>query len=591
MTNAMVLSIRSLRGPNLWAREAVLEVTARCDEELAKALAQETLRLQIACGAVVSTERVACSLEPGTHVFAVGMEDVELAQKCLAAALESRPASAETVKQLRDLADDIVLGPNTRALWEAVRRRGIPVRRLGQGSLLILGHGVRQQRLWGASTGKTSAIAEMVGREKPLTKQLLSAVGLPVPEGRLVADAADAVKAAVEIGCPVVVKPDSANHGNAVFIGLTNPFDIEAAYEAASVEGSTPGGVVVERCVEGAEFRVLVVGGKVAAAMRGDPLYVIGDGKRSLRELVDEVNLDPARGDSSNCPLYPVQFDAVMLATLQRQGLMPESVVGPEERVLLQRNGNLRSDATNDIHPLNAAACVLAAQTVGLDIAGIDLVARDISVPLREQGAAIIEVNSMPGFMMHDTVPVADIIVRELYPDGCGGRIPLAAVYGNGASVFAAHIHALLQTHGIFTALVSPKGVTVGSEFTPARGRAIISADVLLHPRLEAAVFEIPEQAIIEEGAAFEFCDVLVLTASTSLTKEVRLLIDCVTQKGAILVPKEAEWASEVVKLRPELVQSYPDTRGSEISAASVAVQTLMRPQSASCRLPESVAL
>ncbi|MGJ5819991.1 acetate--CoA ligase family protein [Paludibaculum fermentans] len=550
MSLAQVLSLRCFPGPSVWAREPVLAATVSCGEEEAGALARETLRLQVACGAQVSRAWCAAGNEPGTHVAVVEMEDEEVARRCFSAALESCPVSAETLQQLCEWADDIVLGPNTRALAAAARRRSIPVRRMGRGSLLILGHGIRQRRLWGARSDRTSAIAEMIGWDKPLAKELLRAAGIPVPDGRLALDAADAVQAALELGGPVVIKPESANHGRSVYLNLTEPAGIEAAFLAAQGEGETAA-VLVERCVQGAEHRVLVVGGRVVAALRGDPLYAAGDGLRSLSELVDEINLDPARGAGPECPLYPVEFDEVTSATLRRQGFTPETILAAGELALIQRNGNLRLDVTGDVHPANAALCVLAAETVGLDIAGIDLVAGDIAVPLPNQAGAILEVNPMPGFAMHAGIPVADLIVREVYPEGTDGRIPIVAVHGSSAATIAKEIHTSLQHRGV------------------------LASALLLHPRLELALFEFSEQAIFDRGLEFDRCDVLVLTDSPSLQPGARLLLACVAAGGSVLMPHSAPWREDVETLCPGGVRTYQAAPGCEATVARMVDQEL----------------
>ncbi|QOY86418.1 acetate--CoA ligase family protein [Paludibaculum fermentans] len=515
-------------------------------------LADETLRLQAECGAHVSRAWCVEGAEPGTHVAVVEMEDEEVARRCFSAVLAACPVPAERVQQLREWADDIVLGPNTRALAEAARRRCIPVRRMGQGSLLILGYGIRQRRLWGARSDRTSAIAEMIGWDKPLAKELLRGAGIPVPDGRLAVDAADAVKAAAEIGGPVVIKPESANHGRSVFLNLSDPAGIAAAFQAAQGEGES-GAVLVERCVMGAEHRVLVVGGRVIAALRGDPLYAAGDGRRSLRALVEEINLDPARGAGPECPLYPVEFDEVTSATLRRQGFTAETILAPGERALIQRNGNLRLDVTGNVHPANAALCVLAAETVGLDIAGIDLVAEDIAVPLPEQAGALLEVNPMPGFAMHAGIPVADLIVREVYPEGADGRIPIVAVHGSSAAGVVRVIHG------------------------PLLDRGMVAGALLLNPRLEVGVFELPEQAIVERGLEFDRCDVLVLTDSPALEPGARLLIGCVASDGVVLVPDSAPWREEVGVLCRGSVRAYETGPGCEAAVACLVDQELSR--------------
>jgi len=526
-------TIRALRGPNRWAACSVLE--AALDNP---AIAAATVELQVACGAKVSFY----AADAGR--IAVEFEDEELARRCLDAALHPPVDLAA----LQDYAGDVLLGPNTRAIFEAARLRGIPVRRLDQGSLLQLGHGIHQRRMCAAETDRTSSIGENLGWEKPLAKQLLRAVGVPTPEGRLVRDAEDACRAAVELGCSIVVKPEAANHGRSVFIGLTDPAEIAAAYESARVEGEGTN-VLVERCIPGAEHRVLVVNHRVAAATRGDELYITGDGIRPLTQFVDELNQDPRRGEDAEAPLSPVGFDQVTLAVLARQGYRRDSIPPAGERVLIQRNGNLAVDVTDQIHPENAALVVLAARTIGIDVAGVDLVVEDIGRPIREQGGAILEVNAMPGIMMHlrpgvgRPRPVHEIILESVFPPGANGRIPIVAVHAGKDSTAIAHEAARrLSATGLTVGLAAADGTFVDGMVTRAGDCASsqAAADLLLHPMIEAAVFETPDAAILGEGLAFDRCDVAIVTGPPSAATAV--LLATIAPTG-----KRVETAAEAV--------------------------------------------
>ncbi|MDE2366978.1 MAG: ATP-grasp domain-containing protein, partial [Betaproteobacteria bacterium] len=305
-----------------------------------------------------------------------------------------------TVARLRDMVDSLWLGPSTACIVEAAANRGIPaIRLLTKGNLVQLGYGACGQRIWTAETDRTPAIAESISRDKNLTKELLQSCGVPVPEGRIVNGPEDAWEAAQDIGLPVVVKPCDANHGRGVFIELTQREEVESAYRVALLEGS---GVLVERYVPGTEHRLLVVGGRLVAASRGDSVSVTGNGNSTIRELVrDQINSDPRRGETENHPLNLVGMDGITVMEISRQGFTVDSIPPAGLEVLIQRNGNHAFDVTDAVHPSIAASASLAARIVGLDIAGIDLVARDISRPLAEQGGAIVEVNAGPGLLMH----------------------------------------------------------------------------------------------------------------------------------------------------------------------------------------------
>jgi cyanophycin synthetase len=607
--------VHALRGPNVWARCAVLqaafhppslssaplssnaEFDSRLDrltallgsraepvlaaaEEwtstgdgrwLTLAIAQLALAIEIAASCKVSFCAVSPAPQPGSWLLSVQAEDEDVSRQCLIAAHSACRATVENqpyefdaeLERLKELAGDILLGPNTRAIADAARRRGIPVRRLDKGSLLQLGHGVHQRRMCGAETDRTSSIGEDIGWEKPLSKELLTAVGIPTPEGRIVSDSDDAWQAACEVGGLVVVKPQSANHGRSVFIGLTRREDIAAAYESARETGQGQN-VLVERCIPGAEHRVLVVDGRVAAATRGDPLYITGDGVCSIQHFVAKLNTDPRRSEDADSPLYAVEFDEMTVAVLQRQGHKPASIPKEGEVVLIQRNGNLAVDVTDLVHADNAALVALAARTIGLDVAGVDLVVEDISRPMREQGGAILEVNAMPGLMMHLKPgagvprPVGDIIVASVIPPGANGRIPIVAVNGHGAAAISREIGKLLSAQGLCTGVTCADGTFVDGRQTRRAGNTSRHvSDLLMHPLLEAAIVEVPDEAILAEGLGFERCQMVVFTDSgpEELTASKRVLVESVVSGGAVIVSVAQSWADELAaRCRGEVV-------------------------------------
>ncbi len=291
------------------------------------------------------------------------------------------------------------LGPSTACIVDAADDRDIPAIRLSAGNLLQLGYGINQRRIWTAETDNTGAIAETISRDKDLTKSLLQACGVPVPLGQAVESAAQAWETAQDIGLPVVVKPSDGNHGRGVFTNLSTEAEILAAYPLAEQEGS---GVLVERFIAGYEHRLLVVGGKLIAAAKGQHACIVGDGKHSVRALIEsQLNADPQRGREEDLPLNYIKLDSVVELEIARQGFSWESIPALGRTVVIQRNGNVAIDCTDEVHPDIASTVCTAARIVGLDIAGIDLVVQDISQPLIAQHGAIVEVNAGPGLLMH----------------------------------------------------------------------------------------------------------------------------------------------------------------------------------------------
>ncbi len=457
-----------------------------------------------------------------TRDEAIGRLAVESARDLVMAAINARPYDvAATLARLSDMVDRRCLGPSTACIVDAASERGIPSIRLNEGNLVQLGYGVAQRRIWTAETDRTSAIAEGISRDKDLTKQLLSAAGVPVPEGKTVDSAADAWQAAQDIGVPVVVKPSDGNHARGVSLNLRTQEEVEAAFVAAEKEGSE---VLVERFIPGQEHRLLVVGDKVVAATRGEITRISGDGRSTVAELIAaQVNTDPRRGEEEQFPLDIVRLDdSVVQLLLQRQGLSADSVLPRGQTAVVQRTGNMANDVTALVHPDIAHQMALAARVVGLDIAGIDLVVEDIGSPLAPQGGAIVEVNAGPGLLMHlkpavgRAQPVGEAIANHLFPPSATGRIPVVGILGDAnASLAARLVASFLQSSGKQTALACQDGLFLGNRQL-AKGSALgfeQGERMLINRTVEAAVLETSARHLLTEGLPYDRCQIGVVLA------------------------------------------------------------------------------
>ena len=422
------------------------------------------------------------------------------------------------IEELRDLGDDLLLGPSTACIVNAAEERGIPSIRLSEGNLVQLGYGAKQRRIWTAETDQTSAIAETISRDKDLTKSLLRSAGVPTPEGRTVTSPDDAWEAAQDIGLPVVVKPIDGNHGRGVFINLYTQQEVEAAYAVAIDEGSE---VLVERHIVGDEHRLLVVGNKVVAAAKGETVWVTGDGKHTVHELIQiQINSDPRRGTAEECPLNPVRIDSAVELELARQQLTGDSIPTIDHKVLIQSNGNVAFDVTDLVHPDVAHQVALAARVVGLEIAGVDLVAQDISRPMAEQNAAIVEVNAGPGLLMHlkpasgKPQPVGKEIANHLFPPETDFRIPVVGICGeHGKTPVAEMIAHFLRLTNAYVGLSCSKGLYFGNRAIPNTNTSNWenARRTLLNRAVEAVVIENNHLSMLIEGLAYDRCQVGVV--------------------------------------------------------------------------------
>ena len=559
-----VTRIRALRGPNLWSRHTAIEAVVTCEGaerdlrtapafeqrlrelfpgvgalhankpstpiSLAHALELTALALQAQAGCPVTFSRTTPTEVEGTFQVAVqyteeavGRLAFDKAQQLCRAAADGGPFDlAATLAELRELDEDERLGPSTGAIVEAAVLRGIPFKRLTSGSLVQLGWGSQQRRIQAAEVDGTSAIAESIAQDKDLTKKLLHAAGVPVPLGRPVESLDEGWSVAKEIGFPVVVKPQDGNQGKGVTVGITDRKHFEIAYTAAAKYGT----VMVESYLPGSDFRLLVVGDQLVAAARRDPPLVIGDGEHTVRELVAEVNTDPLRGEGHGTSLTKIRIDAIAEARLAAQELTPDSVPAKGQRVVLRNNANLSTggtatDVTDSVHPDVAARAIEAAQTVGLDICGVDVVCESVIKPLEEQNGGIVEVNAAPGLRMHISPSfgkgrdVGKAVIDHMYPGGGNGRVPVIAVTGTNGKTTTVRLAAhLLKASGLRVGMTNTDGVYVN-------GRQIDSGDcsgprsarnVLAHPDVDAAVLETARGGLLREGLAFDQCDVAIVT-------------------------------------------------------------------------------
>ncbi|MBL8480631.1 MAG: cyanophycin synthetase [Rhodocyclaceae bacterium] len=568
-----IIEIRYLNGPNMWTYRPVIEavvdignledfpsnkipglyerlvawlpglVEHRCGvgrrggflERLregtwsAHILEHVTIELQNLAGMQSGFGKARQTSRPGVYKVVVRSRQKEVSIACmragrdlLMAAINDQPYALDaTLIHLRDLADRLMLGPSTACIVEAATDRRIPSIRLTAGNLVQLGYGASQRRIWTAETDQTSAIAESISSDKDLTKQLLKSCGVPVPSGRIVESPEDAWSAAEDLGMPVVVKPSDANHARGVSLELRTREQVEAAFAVAAEEGSD---VIVEQFIRGSEHRLLVVGGRVAAAARGEIVQVVGDGSSTVTQLIDtQINTDPRRGRSEEFPLDLVLLDedASLRLEIERQGYQPDSIPPAGARITVQRTGVVAFDCTDEVHPSVAAAACLAARVVGLDIAGIDLVTENVARPLQETGGAIVEVNAGPGLLMHlkpasgEPRPVGRAIVDHLFPPSASGRVPVVGVTGTrGTTLVTRLIGRLLYLSGKHISMACGDGMFM-------HRRRVYSGDcanwasahkVLVNRSTEAAIIENGPHSIASEGLAYDRCQVGVVT-------------------------------------------------------------------------------
>jgi len=432
------------------------------------------------------------------------------------------PDVASAVQTLKNIRVRHLPGPSTRAILEACSRRGIPYQKLGDGSLYQLGYGRLQRRIQAAMTDKTACIAVDIASDKQLTRKILQEAAIPVPRGMVVRSEEELLESFKKLHGSVVVKPCKGNQGKGVSLNLKNEADVLAAFRLAEVYDSK---VIIEEYVKGNNYRLLVIDGKMAAAAQIIPPMVVGDGKSTVKELVEKENKNPLRGEGHENYLTKIVLDSVAIMDLKRQGLTLASVPSKGWKVFLRQSANLSTggtaiDITDMVHPDNIQLAIYAARVLGLDIAGVDFILEDIGKSYLEQQGKIIEVNAAPGLRMHlqpsvgKARDVGEEIVRLLFPQG-NGRIPVVSVTGtNGKTTTVRLISRILQKQNLCVGMTSTEGIFIN-------GKLLLKGDlsgpqsaqvVLRHPEVQVAVLETARGGILRSGLGYDYADVAVIT-------------------------------------------------------------------------------
>jgi cyanophycin synthetase len=488
------------------------------------ALEPVTMELQRLAGAPGAfSQCIALPSNPGRMRVVCGYSIEQVAGAALRTAQELIHAA---VAELRETAQDYAIGTSTGAVVSAAHKRGIPsLRLLDSANLFQLGWGSKQKRLQATITGATNNIAVGIASDKQLTKTLLVQAGCPVPAGETVTTLAAAQRIARRLGT-VTIKPLDANQGKGVTTACSTPDEVERAFEFARKYGRH---VIVEEFLRGRDYRVLVTGRKVAAASWRRPPHVLGDGVHTIRELVEIENRNPARGDGHTNILTKIPLDEIALQVLAKAGMDADSVPAEGESVDLRGNANLSTGGTaedvTDLLPEETRdICIRAARTIGLDVAGIDIVCQDIAQPLREQRGGIIEVNAAPGIRMHQYPSrgtprdAGGAIVEALFGED-DGRIPVVAVTGtNGKTTTTLLIAHAARMAGLRTGVTTTEGVFVdGQQIMKGDCTGYRSArSVLSSPDVDFAVLETARGGILKRGLAYDRCDVSVVLNVTA---------------------------------------------------------------------------
>ncbi len=427
------------------------------------------------------------------------------------------------LKQIRETVAKFGYGPSTQAIVDAAIERGIPVTRIGKGSILQLGYGKYHKKMEGTLSDRTSCISVDIACDKVISKELLSQVGIPVPKGTVCMKLDEAKEAAREIGFPIVIKPINGNQGKGVSLNIQSIDEIPDAFRIAAEISEN---ILVEEYVKGNDYRVLVVGNQIAAVSLRVPAHVMADGKHTIAQLVELKNRDERRGECHEKPLTKIKIDEISMNVLKKQGYTPDSIAKNGLRIYLKANANISTggeaiDVTERIHPYNQELAIRAAKTIGLDIAGVDFTCLDISKPLYLHNGVIIEINASPGIRMHlfpskgKSRKIGNAIVDMMFPYGMKHSIPIVSVTGtNGKTTTTRMISHILKAQGLVTGMTTTGGIYINDKcIMKGDTTGPASAKVLLQDKtVDIAVLETARGGLIRSGLGYDLADVAVLT-------------------------------------------------------------------------------
>jgi len=448
----------------------------------------------------------------------------EQAVKLVEALLKDEPFELKPVfEHAQQLIADAHVGPTTRAITEAANRRNIPCRRDGHGNRIQLGYGKYLHYVQAAMTDQTSSVAVELAQDKDETKDVLRRNGIPAPKGEVVYSLEEATRAADEIGRPVVVKPLDGRQGLAVSLEVSTPEEMKVAFEGAQKFSSA---VLVEEMFCGRNYRVAVVGGRMVAASERLLPHVIGDGINSIRDLIEQENRNPLRGDGHEKPLTKIKVDSDVITHLHHAGMSLDTVPPKDEHIILSNRSNLSigataEDVTDKVHPSVARMCERAARLIGLDVCGVDLVIPDIALPMIKSGGGVIEINASPGLRMHHYpsagVPrdVGQAVVEAIFPPDAPSRIPIISITGtNGKTTVTRMTAYVLSKTGLCVGMTTTDGIYIDGELVvEGDTTGPQSAQVVLgDPVVEAAVLETARGGILRRGLGYDWSDIGVMT-------------------------------------------------------------------------------
>ena len=307
---------------------------------------------------------------------------------------------------------DEAFNPYAKIIVKEARRRGIHVEAVDAAAgYFRLTQGGRTVLCRESLTELTSAVAMSICDDKSMTRRLVSSAGVRVP-AQLDADASpDEIAEFVKRCGRIVVKPARGEQGRGISVGVSDPEDVNAAIAAAKGVSET---VLLEDYIEGEDLRLVVINYRVVAAAVRRPPAIVGDGDRTVRQLIEAQSRRraAATGGESRIPL-----DAETERTLRDAGYGLDDILPKETEVAVRKTANLHTggtihDVTDIVDSTLVKAAIAAARAIDIPVTGIDLMVKSPSRP----DYAFIEANERPGLANHEPQPTAERFIDLLFP-------------------------------------------------------------------------------------------------------------------------------------------------------------------------------
>jgi cyanophycin synthetase len=445
-------------------------------------------------------------------------------------------------------------GPTSYALWESAAKKGIPTFYLPEERLMQYGYGKYNLRGVSTTFSCDSHLDSDFTTFKDHCKEFLTRCGFPVPQGKVVYSFKEALDLGdnINISYPLVVKPVVGHKGIGVTANINTEKELKFAYnQAVDASPHHREEIIIEQYIPGRDFRLICVGGKFVAALERRPPFIVGDGKSTIEELIEQENATEARQDTPISPLAKIIVDDVLENYLEQQRLSLNTVLDVDNLVYLRQVSNISSggvsvDITRTIHPDNIILAQEIAQYFNLICLGIDVIALNLSKSWKQGEFAIIEINAAPGVFMHlkpalgESIDVPGRVLEYLFPPEKPCRMPIITFNHLSEKTIFELVDLILMRRPHWTiGALSHQGMWLNHSGKILRENYNTHVRTLLrHPQLDLLLVEYSGDIFEKEGMMYEGSDMVILENPTKIE---RILARDLLPNGIFIIKEGCE--------------------------------------------------